>query len=206
MFPDSSTFSVNVVYAAQASCGVPSILDERCYQTFFFFFADSSTLLSVCHGNGPTPPRQNPWYLLWKATPLPHDIGQEIRLHFIHTLRFGGIIVFPLVGLVAGRKVSVRFWEVHICWHAGNLSQISVIKIYIYTGTPHPSSSSSSFSVSLSIFPLTSWLCYFLLLNVIQKKLNLPQQMERKMDLHASQNCYVEVPFPTPRHWVQVYA
>lgn len=36
MFPDSLTFSVNAVYAAQASCGVPSILDERYYQTLFF--------------------------------------------------------------------------------------------------------------------------------------------------------------------------
>ena len=131
-------------------------------------------------------------------------IGQEIRLHFIHTPRFGGIIVFPPVGLVAGLKVSVRFWEVHICWHAGNLSQISVINIYIYIGTPRPSSSSSSSpssSVGRSIFPLTSWLCYILLLNVTQKKkMNLPQQMERKMDLHATQNCYVDLPFPTPHH------
>lgn len=65
MFPDSLTFSVDAVYAVQAFCGVPSILDE-CY--IEPFFADSSTLRSIYHGNRPTPQSKHLWYLLWKAT------------------------------------------------------------------------------------------------------------------------------------------
>ena len=173
MFPDSLTFSVNAVYAAQASCGVPSILDERYYQTFFFFFCWLLHFtLNLPWQRANSPEAKSMIFTLKSNTSPSWRIGQEIRLHFIHTPRFGGIIVFPPVGLVAGLKVSVRFWEVHICWHAGNLSQISVINIYIYIGTPRPSSSSSSSpssSVGRSIFPLTSWLCYILLLNVTQK-------------------------------------
>lgn len=35
MFSDSLTFSVDAIYAAQAFCGVPSIVDDCYYRTIF---------------------------------------------------------------------------------------------------------------------------------------------------------------------------
>lgn len=165
MFPDSLTFCVDAVYAAEACSGVPSILDDCYYRAIFCWLLN----FPLFRGDGPAPWSKNLciWIFTLKTDPFSLVVCTPKDWASFHPCTADGwnnsipsadeeqtkwrerksiyVCTLSLHGWVC-----VCVCVQSTCWQSRNLLEISVITINIYIDTSY---SSSSFALALSFFP-----------------------------------------------------